>query len=1184
MTCEEYQPHLTQYILGDLPDELTEQVRRHVEDCPVCQALVQDLKPTLDLLGDALAGTSTPAMRLTPDRHAAIVAALPERKRSAWVLRSHPRLAMAASILIVVTFTVLIVSSLMPASSRARRKALVLNMEAADKARVQEERIEERLVADYSYKAGVKVGSEDQFEVGAAHESISEVTPADEGIRLGLDLKPDTSIESVPDPVSVVAGTKPPVVHEAILPPGSTGGRDSAPDVMDRAVDEETSMDVGGYAYGNLNGTVPKPKPKRGRPRGGEGDTIIGRVKRGGAKDEKGGEIVLWSHIAGVNTPRSPEIKPVPAPVEPGEDVNFTDDTFGVEAEAVDGWKQRKPPLGQPDPAKTEEKKLKERPPASMTAPAPTAPGLVADNSDLYWRQDDGRPQAEAEESRLRRYSEEESLQLASQSKRTEAARKVQEQQSAGERRKASGVYNDYDRVDRVNAVATKKSASGPVANPSASLEEAVPERKEKLVPLKIELPKPMFVGTPKNIKTENLESAREKAARERELQPHIVDGDTDDDGLKNDYEATLSLGKQSEKGAKAMLGDTPIIGSGLVTDDRGGEADNERYRGRRSNQPVDVSGNALQKALPPKARSASAMAEQAGAMDRDEVTVALGRGTVEALEQGEDDNALAHGKSKPIEKYAPEGEPVETFSRTPGGESEKREDDKKWGGYKSDRAEVMMEKPESVEDGYEGGEKDLLVQVVAVDEEIEKEVTRPESDGKSYFVAVPFNPFVSAKDQAFSTFSIDVDTAAYTLARNYMRRGLLPPPESVRTEEFINFFDYGYRAPESKTFAVHATYAPSPFGRGLQVLKIGVKGRRLGREEQRGAVLTVLVDTSGSMDKPDRMGLLQTSLKMLVGALSPTDEIAFLQYDSHARLVLEHTRVSEKKKILAAIDAMQCGGSTNLEEGMLRGYSAAASAFRPGAENRVLLMSDGVANLGSGNAEQILQTVEKYRRQGIQCSVFGFGMGTYDDAMLETLANKGNGNYAFIDSESEARRLLVEDLGATLNTIASDVKIQVEFNPKYVRRYRQLGYENRQLDKEDFRNDAVDAGEVGSGQSVTALYEVDTSKVSADEPLATVRVRYRRSDTGQIEEVAHAVGVGSGVRRFRDTVPQFRLAAAVAEFAEILRESPHARGSDAADLGPMVRAVAAELPLDSRISELRALVEAVPGLSRAGE
>jgi len=210
--------------------------------------------------------------------------------------------------------------------------------------------------------------------------------------------------------------------------------------------------------------------------------------------------------------------------------------------------------------------------------------------------------------------------------------------------------------------------------------------------------------------------------------------------------------------------------------------------------------------------------------------------------------------------------------------------------------------------------------------------------------------------------------------------------------------------------------------------------------------------------------------------------------------------------------------------------------------------------------------------------------MGTYDDAMLEALANKGNGNYAFIDTEAEAHRLLVEDLGATLQTIASDVKIQVEFNPHCVKRYRQLGYENRQLNKEDFRNDAVDAGEVGSGQSVTALYEVDVSKVPADEPLATVRVRYRRSDTGQIEEVAHAVGVSSSVRRFRDTDPQFRLAAAVAELAEILRESPHARGSDAADLAPMVRAVAAELPLDSRIAELKTLVEAVPGLSGAGE
>jgi Ca-activated chloride channel family protein len=447
-------------------------------------------------------------------------------------------------------------------------------------------------------------------------------------------------------------------------------------------------------------------------------------------------------------------------------------------------------------------------------------------------------------------------------------------------------------------------------------------------------------------------------------------------------------------------------------------------------------------------------------------------------------------------------------------------------------------------------------------------------------FKAFGVNPFVDAVKQAFSTFSIDVDTASYTLARNYAMRGWLPPAEAVRTEEFVNFFDYGYKPPVNKTFAVYTECAPSKFGHGLSLLKIGVKGKRLGREEQKPAALLFLIDTSGSMNQPDRLGLVRTSLKLLIDTMDPHDRVAILQYDSHARLVLEYTPVSERQRIRDALDALQCGGSTNLEEGMLRAYELAAAHFVEGAENRVMLLSDGVANLGNVAAEDILKRVEAYRRQGITCSVFGVGMGTYNDEMLEALANKGDGTYAFIDSEAEARRVLVDDLAATLNTIASDVKIQVEFNPRCVKQYRQLGYENRQLKKEDFRNDAIDAGEIGSGQSVTALYELELQG-KADGPIGTVRIRYRRADTHQVEELEQKILVSDIRRSFDDADVRFRLAAAVAEYAEILRASPFAEGGSFEEVADVLRPVALDLTLDERVQELLRMVSAAGGLSR---
>jgi len=448
----------------------------------------------------------------------------------------------------------------------------------------------------------------------------------------------------------------------------------------------------------------------------------------------------------------------------------------------------------------------------------------------------------------------------------------------------------------------------------------------------------------------------------------------------------------------------------------------------------------------------------------------------------------------------------------------------------------------------------------------------------------ITFNPFVDAAENRFSTFGIGVDTASYTLLRQALQGGSLPEPEQVRTEEIVNAFDYGDEAPEQSTFRIVVEGAPSPFGApGLTTLRIGIKGRRLGREEQRPAMLTFLVDTSGSMSEPDRIGRARTALRLLLDRMGPNDRIQLITFDDRARLVLPPTLARNKKAVLAAFDALQCTGSTNLEEGMRQAYTQAARAFVPGGENRVILISDGVANLGADNAQEIVQQVSAFRRQGVTCSIFGVGNGTYNDAMLADLANKGGGVYRFLDTDEEVRRVFVDDLAATLNAIARDVKIQVEWSPDAVRRYRQLGYESRALKAEQFRDDRVEAGEVGSGQSVTALYQLERMAQAGQAPLGTVRVRYRRMDTGAIEEISRPIAAADLAPSLAAARPAFRLAVCAATFAELLRGNPAAAGAKYEDVARLLRPVCLEMSLDTRVRELLALVDAAAAVRGGG-
>ena len=410
---------------------------------------------------------------------------------------------------------------------------------------------------------------------------------------------------------------------------------------------------------------------------------------------------------------------------------------------------------------------------------------------------------------------------------------------------------------------------------------------------------------------------------------------------------------------------------------------------------------------------------------------------------------------------------------------------------------------------------------------------------GDVFFKGSGTNPFIDTEDDAFSTFGMDVDTASYTVMRRYLRDGILPPSEAVRVEDFVNAFDYNYTPPSDEAFAVHLEGAPSKFGEGkrLQLLRVGIQGRIIPDTDRKDAILTFVIDVSGSMRMEDRLGLVKRALTLLVGQLRPEDKVGIVVYGSNARVVLPHTSIVNREHILTAIRALTPEGATNAEAGLRIGYKLALQNSKPDCINRVILCSDGVANVGQTGSDGILKEIRTYVEDGVTLTTVGFGMGNYNDILMEELANNGNGSYAYVDTLSEAKRIFVENLTGTLQVIAKDAKIQVEFNPETVSRFRLLGYENRRLAHEDFRNDAVDAGEVGAGHSVTALYEIKLHE-NADGKLATVSIRHEDPDTGHVTEVNQSIATDALKGSFEESTPTFQLAASVAEFAEILRGS----------------------------------------------
>ena len=445
------------------------------------------------------------------------------------------------------------------------------------------------------------------------------------------------------------------------------------------------------------------------------------------------------------------------------------------------------------------------------------------------------------------------------------------------------------------------------------------------------------------------------------------------------------------------------------------------------------------------------------------------------------------------------------------------------------------------------------------------------------YFKSSGVNPFLDTEDEHLSTFAMDVDTASYSITRRYLTEGHLPPSEAVRVEEFVNSFKYDYAAPTDGAFAIHLEGAPSIFAdsKRTHLLRIGLKGRVIPDEDRKDAALTFVVDVSGSMAEENRLGLVKKALTLLVDRLRPTDKVGIVVYGSQGRLVLPHTGVNRRAEILAAIDSLHPDGATNAEEGLRIGYDLAWRNAEVDHINRVILCSDGVANVGQTGPDDILTEIRAHVKRGVTLSTVGFGMGNYNDILMEKLANAGNGNYAYVDTLSEARRIFVEDLTGTLQVIAKDAKIQVDFNPEVVSRFRLLGYENRHLENDQFRDDTVDAGEVGSGHCVTALYEVKLRE-GASGKIATASIRYADPDNQKVTEIGEDILMSQLHESFEAGSAPFRLTAAVAEFAEILRESYWAKDGSLEGVRRVVKGVYSELDNEQVVELIYLLGKAI--------
>lgn len=459
---------------------------------------------------------------------------------------------------------------------------------------------------------------------------------------------------------------------------------------------------------------------------------------------------------------------------------------------------------------------------------------------------------------------------------------------------------------------------------------------------------------------------------------------------------------------------------------------------------------------------------------------------------------------------------------------------------------------------------------------------------GRDTFEKFEINPVKKVVEDPVSTFSVDVDTASYSFMRRQINSGVLPQKNSIRIEELINYFSYSYALPveKSQPFAPTVAVYQTPWNSNTKLMHIGIKGYDLAPSQRPVSNLIFLIDVSGSMNSPDKLPLLKNSMTMLTDSLSENDSVGIVVYAGAAGVVLEPTKIKNKGKIIAALERLQAGGSTAGGEGIRLAYSLAESHFVKGGNNRIILCSDGDFNVGIYDKEELKSYIEKKRKSGVYFSALGFGQGNYNDALMQVLAQNGNGNAAYIDNLNEARKVLVDEATSTLFTIAKDVKIQVEFNRATVSEYRLIGYETRKLNREDFNNDKVDAAEIGAGHSVTAIYEItpadakekliDSLRYQSAEPAskeikvkdseyAFLKIRYKLPDEETSKLITLPVDQTLSYKDIAQVSDDMRFAAAVAAFGHIVRNDSYTRDFDFKDVIDLARSAKGDDPFGYR-------------------
>lgn len=507
---------------------------------------------------------------------------------------------------------------------------------------------------------------------------------------------------------------------------------------------------------------------------------------------------------------------------------------------------------------------------------------------------------------------------------------------------------------------------------------------------------------------------------------------------------------------------------------------------------------------------------------------------------------------------------------------------------------------------GAPSADKAVAIQPASASEQGRVQTRRENQDGNfntEEYGRINENEFHEAANNPLSTFSIDVDTASYSNVRRFLSQGQLPPADAVRIEELINYFKYSYPEPEGdEPFSISAEVAACPWEQNHKLVQVGLQGRRIPIADAPANNLVFLIDTSGSMNSPDKLPLLKSAFKLLTDQLREQDRVAIVVYAGSAGLVLPSTAGSDKKRILSAIDKLEAGGSTAGGDGIKLAYNVARESFNPSANNRVILATDGDFNVGVSSDGELLRLIESERESRVFLTVLGFGTGNIKDSKMELLADKGNGNYAYVDTIQEARKVMVSELGGTLNTIAKDVKVQVEFNPARVQAYRLIGYENRLMRAEEFNDDKKDAGELGAGHSVTALYEIipvgvraelhpvdglkyQSRKVKAEgfssNEVMTVKLRYKAPKGDTSELLARSVFDEN--RDVPSASENARFAASVAEFGMLLRDSKLKGNSSFENCLALARESRGDDPEGYR-AEFINLVERSAQLKRSGQ